>query len=136
MAELISVSPAALAKNWGEFGPKIQILADVSDGRLSAGDIVHAITNGLMQLWCVRFARETNVMLTEVLKHPQSREVAIISATGADAKVWRDAWPQFEKWARSEKCDRVVMRCREGWARVLADLDFNKKAIVLEKRLA
>ena len=131
MSELVCVSPHILAERWGEFSPHLATMARISDGRLSPGDIVSAIASGAMQLWCFG----ESAMLTEVLAHPQSREVHIISAVGNNAKGWREVWPSFEEWVRSERCSIITARCRDGWARVLAPLDFNECAIVLEKRL-
>lgn len=135
MADLIAVSPSQIAAEWEEFEPKLSMLASISYGRLMVGDIVEAITKGAMQLWSLTDGDENSVMLTEVLRHPRQREVHIISATGYDAKSWQSAWPEFEKWVRSEGCATITASCREGWKRVLAPLDFVERSVVLEKRL-
>lgn len=135
MLELLPIPATAAEQMWPQIAGQIQVLAEVSHGRLRAADIMLAVLRRDMQLWAADGGDRLSVMLTEILNHPRQRDLHIISATGQDAPQWRDLWPKFEEWARAQNCAVLTATCRPGWERVLAPLGFAKEAIILEKRL-
>ena len=135
MLELLPIPASSVNDMWPQIAGQVEALAEVSHGRLRAADIMLAVLKRDMQLWAAHGDDRFSVMLTEILDHPQQREVHIISATGQNADQWVPLWPKFEEWARAQGCVRLTATCRPGWEKLLSPLGFEKSAIVLEKRL-
>lgn len=134
--ELLPIPATAIHDMWGEIAGQMEVLAEISHGRLLASDIFLAVRNRDMQLWAARDDHgELSLMLTEILNHPRQRDAHIISATGQNADRWVALWPKFEEWARAEKCVVITARCRSGWKKLLAPIGFHEAEIILEKRL-
>lgn len=133
--QLQPVPATALAANWVLIEPLMKSLAEVSNGRLSVGDIVRAIDLKNMQLWAAKDETAISLMLTEILKHPQQKDLHIISATGQNADHWMSLFPKFEEWAIAEKCAVITATCRLGWKKLLEPAGFKEVSCVLEKRL-
>lgn len=135
MLELLPIPASTVNEMWPQIAGQVEVLAEVSHGRLLAADIVLALLRRDMQLWAAHDGERFSVMLTEIVNHPRQRDLHIISATGQNADRWAPLWPQFEDWARAEKCAVLTATCRPGWKKLLAPLGFAEEAIVLEKRL-
>ena len=135
MLKLLPIPADAVQEMWPQIAGQMEVLAEISHGRLRVADIMLAVMKREMQLWAAEDTDRFSLMLTEILNHPQQRDLHIISATGQNADRWASLWPQFEEWARTEKCAVLTATCRPGWKKLLAPLGFEETAIVLEKRL-
>lgn len=133
--ELSQINVASFQQMWPKIAADVEALAEVSHGRLLAADIALAVLKNEMQLWIATGEVSSGLMLTEIVNHPRQRDAHIISATGHNADRWVALWPQFEEWARANRCAVAMARCRLGWKKLLTPLGFDQLSIVVEKRL-
>ena len=96
----------------------------------SKDDLRSLIERGQASLWPM----ENSAFVTEIVRYPKLTAINTWLAGGdmAELMTWR---PFIEEWAKERGVNRVTLRAREGWERVLRDHGYRRLAVELIKDL-
>lgn len=132
---LVPVPPETLGAAWEHLCPHVERLAEITGGRLTAGDIRKRIESELFQLWAVLENGRNLVatVTTEVIEYPQRKTCRVVGCVGENRASWIHLLTEIEGWAQSKGCASMEIFARKGWARVLPD--YRLTSIVLERDL-
>ena len=105
---------------------------------VTANDVLEQAKRADAQLWSYHDGEKfRGVVATRIHKTAAGRFCNLWVCVGMDADELLDGMlEEIETWARSIGCHALEVIGRAGWFRKLASRGFEKKAVVLEKRLA
>lgn len=134
---LVAVDPARL----GDALPLVAALLDGvierSRGRYSLPAVLALIARGEWVLWVVWdvASRQIKAIVGTEIYHEVSgmRCLTVRFCTGHGAKGWTHLLEEIEAYARREKCERVDMLARKGWAAHLPD--YKLSHVFLEREI-
>ena len=103
---------------------------DVAGGYHTIEDIEERCRDGR----CQSFQVGDGVIVTEMLAYPNARVMNVVMAAG-DMYDVLDAQQQMIEFAKKHGCDKVIMRGRKGWRRILKSYGWDEPTIAMELSL-
>ena len=100
-----------------------------SYGQMNYHDVVEGIKKGEYQFW----SSKNSCVITTIDIFPRIKQLTLIIGAGDLEEIDNVIRPVLEEWAKSIKCDTLLIMGRPGWQRALEG--YRRTAVVLEKRL-
>lgn len=121
---------------WPTVEPIIKSAVSRSRGKYTTGDVMVGLMEGYMQLWTVVDGDDiAGACVTEIIDYPSKKVFVIMFLAGEDWDNWNEAHEVLEHHARAKDCDSIEIWGREGWAKLLPKMGYEKTMIVMEKAL-
>jgi hypothetical protein len=117
-----------------------RIVAEHPD-EMTLGSLFHAVMSGNTLLWIVFDEDEPNVAVLTVyttLRHYTATGITFVEITGIAGDQIHDALhllDEIEEWAVGHDAQKIIVKGREGWVKLLKDRGYRKVAVVLEKEI-
>jgi hypothetical protein len=117
-----------------------RIVAEHPD-EMTLGSLFHAVMFGETLLWIVFDEDEPNTAILTVyttLRHYIATGIAFVEITGIAGDHIHEALPlldEIETWAWLNHAQKIIVKGREGWVKLLKDRGYRKVAVVLEKEI-
>ena len=127
--EAVCVDPKEIEKIWPTVSHRIRLAID-KVGFSNFEDIERDILQGGSLVWLAWDGKE---ILAVAVTQITGDICTIVGCGGKGLLLWRDLICKLEAYARAEKCSRMRIIGRKGWARVLTN--YWSPAIVLERHL-
>lgn len=115
---------AEFREHWGRCAKYIE---PALSGAYSLGDVLNEITEGRARFWPM--AR--SAVVTRIHDYPRSRTLRIWLA-GGDMDELVGFLDAADNYARSEKCERIELEGRKGWAKVLTGYEVTNVVLTRE----
>lgn len=103
---------------------------EVAGGYHTISDVQERCVDGR----CQSFQHEDGVIVTELLEYPNTRVMNVVLAAG-DMNDVLTAQQEMIKFAKQHGCDKIIMRGRKGWRRVLKHHGWGEPTIAMELSL-
>lgn len=119
--------------------PFIEKALEHSEGEYDLVDVEHGLLSGRYESWIAVADDEVKaVAITEVVQHPNYRELLIKHIGGKDKNIWMTPeWQDrtFSQYAKDTGCKNLVMFGRKGWKRVLDKLGWKESYTIMKKEI-
>lgn len=134
LVELKTVQSSDIPKVWNEIVPLLNRLVEYDDDVTLEGIQVDLLERK-KQLWTATDQKINAVALTQIYSNSKSKVCLLFGCAGDDLSEWVGFMPVIEAWATSIGCDRMELRGRTGWVRVLKNNGWVVEQVVLRKEL-
>lgn len=92
-------------------------------------DVEQMVSDGMAQVWeC-----SDGAAVTEIIQYPRERWLTIWLTGGNMENLFLTCLPDIEAFARSERCQKVVVGGRKGWKKALSPHGYSEIASVCAK---
>ena len=112
-------------------GAALEYMAQKSNGRLLACDLVDLLEARDMQMW---LAMDGNiikaVMLTEIIKYPRKKALRAVGGVGRDWKMWSHLYKDIIEWGKQNGCDLFEVYALRKWRHMFPE--FTEFHVMLE----
>lgn len=133
IAELVCVDPIRVDEMWPHVSPMIRE-AVVRGGLGCFADVQNDVLDGRNLLWIVWDGTAIrSAAITALITSDADKACVILACGGNGVRDWIDCIAEIEAYARAERCDRMRLFGRRGWARLLPD--YKAEKVILERAL-
>ena len=128
------VNPAFITRVWPLVAELVQKSVDTC-GDCDVKEFEDGLHDGSMLLWLATDGQEIKaIVITELTQSPKLGRVCRMRlGAGHDMADWFSLKDDIEAYAREEKCLRVRIEGRAGWAKMFSD--YRQPYVILEKIL-
>lgn len=117
-------------RRFTELAPQLEQALALGGGTHTLEDVIEAVARDRAFAWL----GERAMLVTTIEVHPRKRVLRYWLAAG-DLEELLSFKPAVEAYARGMNCSQVVETGRDGWARALKGLGYQRHCVVLTKEL-
>ena len=129
------VDPRFIPQLWEKVGPMLSKALDTGAGEYNADQLKVILVNGHQTLLVVCDGEEIKGALTIAFEQYPNDRIAFITAIGGRVSD-KEAWGQFEQWAKLNGCTKFRGAAFESVARLWRQkFGFKNRYILVEKEL-
>ena len=120
---------------WPVVKPMLQRAIDFNDGDFDSNFVLSRLLNSTMQLFVGYNPKEiVYAAVTEILPYQKRKALRIVLMGGKDIDSWVDT-KIFERFARSQECDRIEIVGRKGWIKKLETRGYKQTHYIVTKEI-
>ena len=117
-----------------------RIVAEHPD-EMTLGSLYQGVASGDTLLWLVTDDDEPNIAILTVyttLRHYTATGITFVEITGIAGDHIHEALPlldEIEDWAAANHAQKIIVKGREGWTKLLRERGYSKTSAVLAKAI-
>lgn len=133
---MLTVPNKHVGEVWEKVGGMFLTFEEQEPVLYTRADMFRLLSVGLMQLHLSHDGEKFHMaLITEIVDYPQTKLCRLLLGTGEQPEKVLELWPWFAKWCKERGVEWTELVGRPGWEKVLRPLGFQKKSIILTKRV-
>lgn len=138
MSFYVTAVPSGHVRNvMAEILPYMDKAAKVTNGRMTADDILAGLLTGQSTLWCAFNPDENNkiygVVTTTLRNYARRRMLCVDFCAGERVNLWTDQMMELLfRFGKDQQCSGMEFTGRRGWEKVLAPYGLQVKYYLFE----
>lgn len=120
---------------WHVVKPMLQRAIEYNDGDFDTSFVLGRLMDGTMQLFIGYDTKDIiYAAVTEILPYQKRKALRIVLMGGKNINSWVDT-KIFEKFSRSQGCDRIEIVGRKGWIKKLEKRGYKQTHYIVTKEV-